>query len=91
MGPSNGPGSILVPIQLKRSANYGLWRRLMCIALQVKRKLGFVLGKGEKSSFEEELQEQWETCNAIALSWIINTVAPPLFSGIIYATDAHTV
>ncbi|KAH0694187.1 hypothetical protein KY285_021284 [Solanum tuberosum] len=87
----NGPGSVLVPIQLKGSENYGLWRRLMCIALQANRKLCFVLGTCKKSSFEKELQEHWETYNAIVLSWIINTVPPHLISGILYATDAHTV
>lgn len=91
VGSSDGPGSVLVPIQLKGSENYGLWRRSMCIALQAKMKLCFVLGTCKKSSFEKELQEHWETCNAIVLSWIINTVAPHLISGILYATDAHTV
>ncbi|XP_070008325.1 uncharacterized protein LOC142165113 [Nicotiana tabacum] len=40
--PSGTPGSVLIPIQLKGSENYGLWRRSMKIALQAKRKLGFV-------------------------------------------------
>ncbi|WMV29150.1 hypothetical protein MTR67_022535 [Solanum verrucosum] len=91
IGPSDGPGSILVPIQLKGSENYGLWRRSMCITLQAKKKLGFVLETYNKSSFDKELHEQWETCNAIVLSWLINTVALHLFSGIVYVTDDRTV
>ncbi|KAH0669259.1 hypothetical protein KY285_023418 [Solanum tuberosum] len=91
IGPLDGPRSKLVPIQLKGSENYGLWRHSMCITLQVKRKLGFVLGTCNKSSFDKELHEQWETCNAIVLSWLINTVASHLFSGIVYATDARIV
>ncbi|KAH0639685.1 hypothetical protein KY285_036271 [Solanum tuberosum] len=55
IGPSDGSGSVLVPIQLKGSENYGLWQRSMYIALQAKRKLGFVLGTCKRSSFEKEL------------------------------------
>ncbi|GAV59378.1 UBN2_3 domain-containing protein, partial [Cephalotus follicularis] len=33
----------------------------------------------------------WERCNAIVLSWIMNTVSKELFTGIVYATDAENV
>ncbi|XP_075076488.1 uncharacterized protein LOC142163133 [Nicotiana tabacum] len=63
----------------------------MRIALQAKRKLGFVLGTCKKSSFEPALHEDWETCNANVLSWIMNTVSPELLSGIVYASNTHLV
>lgn len=63
----------------------------MCIALQAKRKLGFVLGTCTKESYDTELHEQWDICNAIVLSWIINTVLEDLLRGIVYASDSHTV
>ncbi|XP_009628797.1 uncharacterized protein [Nicotiana tomentosiformis] len=62
----------------------------MRIALQPKRKLGFVTGTC-KESFKEALHEDWEICNAIVLSWIMNTVSKNLFSGIAYASNAHMV
>lgn len=66
--PSDTPGSVLVPVHLKGSQNYGLWRRSMKLALQAKRKLGFVTGDCKKDNYQKELHEQWETCNAIVLS-----------------------
>ncbi|XP_016493320.1 uncharacterized protein LOC107812682 [Nicotiana tabacum] len=89
--PSDTPGSILIPIKLTGSKNYGIWRRSMRITLQAKRKLRFVLGTCKKDSFEIELHENWETCNAIALSWIMNNVSPDLHSGIVYTSNAHLV
>nr|XP_016478542.1 PREDICTED: uncharacterized protein LOC107799917 [Nicotiana tabacum] len=89
--PSDTPGSVLIHIQLKGSKNYNIWRRSMKIALQAKWKLGFVDGKHTKAKFSEALHEDWETCNAIVLSWIMNTVSPNLLSGIVYASNAQAV
>ncbi|XP_075077195.1 uncharacterized protein LOC142163938 [Nicotiana tabacum] len=63
----------------------------MKLALQSKRKLGFVDGKHTKASFSIALHDYWETCNAIVLSWIMNTVSPDLLSGIVYASNARAV
>ena len=60
----------------------------MKIALQAKRKLGFVTGVFKKDSVRDEHHENWETCNALVLSWIMNTVTPSLLSGIVYASNA---
>jgi len=89
--PSDTPGSVLCPVKLTGSENYGLWRRSMRIALQAKRKLGFVIGTCKKASFETKYHDQWDTCNAIVLSWLMNTVAPNLLSGIVYTSDASLV
>ncbi|XP_070029930.1 uncharacterized protein [Nicotiana sylvestris] len=89
--PSHTPSSVFIPIQLTEFENYGLWRRTMRIALEAKRKLGFVTGTCKKETFKKELHEEWETCNAIVLSWIMNTVSTNLVSGIAYASDAHLV
>ncbi|XP_070036360.1 uncharacterized protein [Nicotiana tomentosiformis] len=89
--PSDTPSSILIPVKLTELKNYGLWRRSMRIALQAKRKLGFMSGTCKKDSFKSELHVDWETCNAIVLSWIMKTVSPDLLSGIrvtiSYGTD----
>ncbi|XP_075084341.1 uncharacterized protein LOC142167877 [Nicotiana tabacum] len=89
--PSDTPSSVLIPIQLTGSEKYGLWQRTLRIALLAKRKLGFVTGTCKKDSFKKELHEEWETCNTIVFSWIMNTVSQNLVSGIAYATDAHLV
>ncbi|KAK6779887.1 hypothetical protein RDI58_022071 [Solanum bulbocastanum] len=89
--PSDTPGSVLIPTKLTGSENYGLWRRSMKIVLQVKRKLGFVKGNCRKHQFSEELHEDWDTCNAIVLSWIMNTVSTSFLSGIVYSSNADLV
>ena len=63
----------------------------MRIALLGKRKYDFVIGACTKELYKDELHEQWETCNAIVLSWLMNTVSGELLSGIVYATTAFSV
>ena len=63
----------------------------MRIALTGKRKIGFITRACSKSLYRDELDEQWETCNAIVLSWLMNSVSEDLLSGIVYATSAYTV
>ncbi|XP_075092039.1 uncharacterized protein LOC142172155 [Nicotiana tabacum] len=91
LGPADTPCVVLIPVKLTGSENYGLWSRTMKIALLGKRKLGFVNGTCTKESCTTELQEQWETCNAIVLSWLMNTVSTELLYGIVYASNAHLV
>ncbi|XP_019258588.1 PREDICTED: uncharacterized protein LOC109236813 [Nicotiana attenuata] len=42
-----------------------------------------------KERFREKYWYQWERCNSIVLSWLMNSVAPALISGIAYATNAQ--
>lgn len=87
--PSDTPGLILIPIQLTCLENYGLWSRSIRLALKAKRKLGFVTGMCAKESFKDALLEEWDTCNAIVHSLIMNSISKELLSEIIYASDAH--
>lgn len=91
IGPSDASGAALIPIKLTGPENYGIWSRSMRIALLGKRKYGFVTGACSRSLYREELHEQWETCNAIVLSWLMSAVSENLLSGIVYATSAYTV
>lgn len=91
IGASDTSGAVLIPIKLTGSENYEKWSRSMRIALLGKRKYGFVTGACTKGLYKDELHEQWETCNAIVLSWLLNTVSEKLLSGIIYSTSAFSV
>ncbi|XP_019229794.1 PREDICTED: uncharacterized protein LOC109210783 [Nicotiana attenuata] len=91
IGPPDTPSSVIVPVKLTGSENYGLWSRPIEIALMGKKKLGFVTGKCKRDSYTCDLLEQWEICNAIVLSWIMNNVASELLRGIVYASDTHLV
>ncbi|KAH0650173.1 hypothetical protein KY284_030085 [Solanum tuberosum] len=91
IGPLDTSGSVIIPVKLTGSDNYGIWSRSMRIALLGKRKYGFVTGVCSKDTYKDEWQEQWETCNAIVLSWLMNTVAEELLRGIVYATNSRKV
>ncbi|XP_012477502.1 uncharacterized protein LOC105793120 [Gossypium raimondii] len=63
----------------------------MKIALLAKNKLGFVAGTCFKESLPDELGYQWERCNAIVSSWILNTVSSEFSAGIVFASSATAV
>ncbi|XP_070033101.1 uncharacterized protein LOC142166459 [Nicotiana tabacum] len=63
----------------------------MRVSLFAKSKLGFVDGRCTKDKFPTSLHELWEKCNAIVLSWIMNSVSNELLSGMVYASSAQNV
>ncbi|GAV73454.1 UBN2_3 domain-containing protein [Cephalotus follicularis] len=89
--PSDTLGVNLVNEQLVGTENYRVWSRAMMITLTAKNKLGFVDGSCRKPMEGSPILYQWERCNAIVLSWIMNTVSKEIFAGIIYSTDAFSV
>ncbi|KAA3466808.1 UBN2_3 domain-containing protein [Gossypium australe] len=88
MHPFDTPGTLLVSHQLVGVENYYVWSRTMKIALLAKNKLGFVNGTCSKDSLPDEMGYQWERCNAIVLSWILNTISKDLSAGIVFASSA---
>ncbi|GAV75210.1 LOW QUALITY PROTEIN: UBN2_3 domain-containing protein, partial [Cephalotus follicularis] len=83
--PSDTPGANLVAEQLTDNDNYGVWSRAVLIALKGKNKIGFIDGTCAKPYQDSSLFHQWERCNTIVLSWIMNTVSKELFTGIVYS------
>ncbi|XP_019235872.1 PREDICTED: uncharacterized protein LOC109216195 [Nicotiana attenuata] len=84
-------GISLISFQLTGTNTFSRWYRSMKIALLGRNKLGMVDGRWKREKFREKYWYQWERCNAIVLSWLMNAVAPTLISGIAYATNAHSV
>ncbi|XP_039071730.1 uncharacterized protein LOC120218908 [Hibiscus syriacus] len=89
--PSDTPGTPLISHQLVGLENYNVWSRSMRIALLAKNKLGFVDGSCQKEIYGPDLHPQWERCNAIVLSWILNAVSKELSAGIVFASNAASV
>ncbi|XP_075103807.1 uncharacterized protein LOC142178367 [Nicotiana tabacum] len=80
--PSDTLSSVIIPIQLKGSENYGLWQRSMKIALQAKRKLGFVddllSGIGYASNARavwEDLRERFDKVNRMRIYQLHREIA----------------
>ncbi|KAK5776488.1 hypothetical protein PVK06_044447 [Gossypium arboreum] len=89
--PSNTLGTLLVSHQLTRVENYNIWSRSLRIALLAKNKVGFIDGSYLFEDTIKVLQPQWERCNALVLSWILNSVSQELSAGIVFACSATRV
>ncbi|XP_073025307.1 uncharacterized protein [Primulina eburnea] len=89
--PSDMPGMNLVNDQLLGIENYGIWSRAMLIAFRAKNKISFIDGSFPRPEAGNATLHQWERCNALVLSWIMNTVSKEIFRGIVYSTDASVV
>ncbi|KAJ0947540.1 putative transcription factor interactor and regulator CCHC(Zn) family [Helianthus annuus] len=81
----------IVNIKLKGTENYTVWANAMLLALRVKNKLGFVDGSIDKPVDDEVLAAQWERCNSVVLTWILNSVSEELYLGQVYSKLASEV
>lgn len=81
---------ILFPFNLQahRIMTYGVepW-----LSLTSKNKQGFVDESCKKDSLNSTLHTLWDRCNALVLSWIVNSVSKELVSRILYSRSAHSV
>ncbi|KAI3800774.1 hypothetical protein L1987_28870 [Smallanthus sonchifolius] len=79
--PSDTANASIVSIKLTGTENYVIWSNAMSLALQVKNKLGFVDGKCVRPISNETLALQWDICNSIVLSRILNSISEKLYQG----------
>ncbi|XP_071704377.1 uncharacterized protein [Rutidosis leptorrhynchoides] len=63
----------------------------MTLALHTKNKFGFVDGSCKKSKTDNVLMLQWDRCNSVVLSWILNSISDELYCGQVFAQSAQTV
>ncbi|XP_028775807.1 uncharacterized protein LOC114732653 isoform X2 [Neltuma alba] len=89
--PSDTQGATIVSQILTGAENYNIWSRAMRIALLGKHKLGFVDGSCTKEKQDDSMKEQWERCNAVVLSWILNSMSKELANGAVFFQDARLV
>ncbi|XP_071712327.1 uncharacterized protein [Rutidosis leptorrhynchoides] len=81
----------LISIKLKGTENYNVWSRAMLLALSTKNKVGFVNGTYLKNNDNDVLAAQWDRCNSIVLSWLLNSISEDLYSGQIFSSTASVV
>jgi len=89
--PSDRSNSLGIEEKLTGVENYRSWRRNLEIALSTKRKLGFVHGTIAKPVDDPIKQEQWETCNNLVISWLINVVSDSISKSILYIQSASEI
>ena len=83
------PGNILVTQLLLGMQNYHSWSRAMFCALTTKKKIGFVNGKISMPDLDLPLFEDWQSCNTMVLSWLINSMHIDVSSSIMYCKTAR--
>ncbi|XP_076941528.1 uncharacterized protein LOC143611121 [Bidens hawaiensis] len=89
--PSDASTLSIINVKLKGTENYRVWASAMKLALQVKNKVGFINGKCLKPVEDEVLANQWDRCNSIVLTWILNSVCDELYVGQVYFEPAFDV
>ncbi|GJZ53230.1 ribonuclease H-like domain-containing protein [Tanacetum coccineum] len=61
--PNDSSITNFINIKLKGTKNYNVWSCAMTLALQTKKKIGFIDGKCKKPS-DKSLANQWDLCNS---------------------------
>ncbi|XP_076889366.1 uncharacterized protein LOC143540101 [Bidens hawaiensis] len=88
---SDSSSLTMVSIKLKGTENYKVWSNAMNLALQVKNKIGFIDGTCAKSTTDEILGKQWNRCNSVVLTWLLNSASEELYLGQVYSRLASEV
>ncbi|XP_035842144.1 uncharacterized protein LOC118488849 [Helianthus annuus] len=89
--PSDSSALTIVSIKLKGTENYSVWSSAMKLALEAKYKFGFINGKCEKPNDDDVLAAQWDRCNSVVLTWLLNSVFEELFLGQVFSKLASEV
>jgi len=91
LSPADISGVNLISFQLTGIENYALWSRSIKLALLGRNKIGLVDGSCKQEDVSAELRGQWESVNAIVLSWLLNSVSKSLLGGVAFASSAQSV
>uniref|UniRef100_A0A803Q607 Retrotransposon Copia-like N-terminal domain-containing protein n=1 Tax=Cannabis sativa TaxID=3483 RepID=A0A803Q607_CANSA len=82
----DSPATVLVT-PLLTGDNYRSWRRAVRMALRAKIKLGFVDGSLPIPKEQNDISN-WERCNDLVGSWILNAASREIRLSILYAETA---
>ncbi|XP_075636645.1 uncharacterized protein LOC142608871 [Castanea sativa] len=88
LSSNENPGNIFVTQPLLGMRNYHSWSRAMVLALTTKKKIGFINGKLPMPDVDSPLYEDWQSCNTMVLSWLINSMHVDVSSSIMYCETA---
>ena len=77
MHPSESAGSAITPLVFD-GTGYRSWRGGILRALSVKNKTGFINGKNVRPSPDSAAFAQWERCDDMVTSWLLNSLSKDL-------------
>ena len=89
LNSNENPGNTLVIQPLLGMRHYQSQFRAMVLGLTAKKKIGFINGKIQKPDVDSPLYEDWESCNTMVLSWLINSIHVDVSSSIMYCETAR--
>ncbi|XP_019256290.1 PREDICTED: uncharacterized protein LOC109234677 [Nicotiana attenuata] len=85
--PSDSPGLVLVPVPFD-GLGYRSWRRGVLRSLSIKNKLGFITGECVKPNSNSASFRQWERCDDMVTSWILNSLAKEIADSVEYVNTS---
>jgi len=85
---SDHPSMQLTNVKLN-GLNFLQWSRSVKVALRTKVKLGFIDGSFARPSLQSPVHEQWNRCDSMVVSWLLNSIDPSLLGAFIYANSAQ--
>nr|GEV62786.1 hypothetical protein [Tanacetum cinerariifolium] len=70
-----------------------IWSTAMKLALQPRNNFAFIDGSCPKSAYvtSDVLSAKWDSCNAVVLTWIMNSVSSDVYMGLVYSVDVESV
>ncbi|XP_009762103.2 uncharacterized protein [Nicotiana sylvestris] len=70
---------------------YEGWRRAIIIALSAKNKLGFINGTFSEPNATSTDFKQWNRCNDMVISWILNSLSKDIAKSVFYSKTANEI
>ncbi|XP_059285075.1 uncharacterized protein LOC132038421 [Lycium ferocissimum] len=87
MHPTESARSTLLPVKFD-GTGYQSWRKGVLRELSVKNKAGFINEKSKKPEPDSETFAQWEKCDDMVTSWMLNSLSPELMDKLQYMNNA---
>ncbi|XP_019230465.1 PREDICTED: uncharacterized protein LOC109211384 [Nicotiana attenuata] len=88
--PSDVPGVSLVVVPFS-GTSFGGWRRSMIVSLSARNKIGFIDGSCTKLAVDSPQYRQWDRCNNMVISWLINSLSPDIAESVQYSETAESI
>nr|GEW25279.1 ribonuclease H-like domain-containing protein [Tanacetum cinerariifolium] len=88
---SDSSANTIISVKLTGTENYRVWVAAMKLAINTRNKTRFNDGSCVRSAYANcpALSNQWEMCNSIVLSWLLNSVFEDLFLSQIFFDNAY--
>ncbi|KAH0635766.1 hypothetical protein KY289_035681 [Solanum tuberosum] len=86
--PSDNPSFTLAPTHFD-GTGYRSWKRSVLRSLSVKNKLDFVTGEYLKPDTPSMTVRQWERCDDMVISWILNSLSKEIADSIEYVANSE--